>query len=205
MQTSARRSGVPRAPISSSPCGRSRRPRRHSSPSAACPALAKTQLARALAPFLEPMPGAVILRSDVERKALFGVGETEKLPAEAYGGEATVHVYRQARRQGPPHPCRRPFGDRRRGLRAAARTRRDGRSGEIHASSAARTIPDREPRDPLSASAGARAMPPTPTRRWRGCKAYHLGALDGRGSTLRNARSHPVRAGRPSRPLIDGG
>jgi aminoglycoside phosphotransferase family enzyme/predicted kinase len=53
----------------------------------------KTQLARALAPFLEPMPGAVILRSDVERKALFGVGETEKLPAEAYGGEATVHVY----------------------------------------------------------------------------------------------------------------
>jgi hypothetical protein len=29
----------------------------------------KTQLARALAPFLEPMPGAVILRSDVERKA----------------------------------------------------------------------------------------------------------------------------------------
>ncbi len=53
----------------------------------------KTLLARALAPFLEPMPGAVILRSDVERKALFGVGETEKLPAEAYGGEATVHVY----------------------------------------------------------------------------------------------------------------
>ncbi|MFY9894546.1 MAG: AAA family ATPase [Xanthobacteraceae bacterium] len=53
----------------------------------------KTQFARALAPFLEPMPGAVVLRSDVERKALFGVGETEKLPAEAYGGEATVHVY----------------------------------------------------------------------------------------------------------------
>ena len=53
----------------------------------------KTQLARTLAPFLEPMPGAVILRSDVERKALFGVGETEKLPAEAYSGEATVHVY----------------------------------------------------------------------------------------------------------------
>ncbi len=53
----------------------------------------KTQLARALAPALAPMPGAVVLRSDVERKALFGVGETEKLPTEAYGGEATAHVY----------------------------------------------------------------------------------------------------------------
>jgi aminoglycoside phosphotransferase family enzyme/predicted kinase len=53
----------------------------------------KTHLARALAPLIEPMPGAVVLRSDVERKALFGVGETEKLPTEAYGGEATVHVY----------------------------------------------------------------------------------------------------------------
>ena len=39
------------------------------------------------------MPGAVIVRSDVERKALFGVGETEKLPAEAYTDEVTVRVY----------------------------------------------------------------------------------------------------------------
>jgi uncharacterized protein len=53
----------------------------------------KTHLARALAPLIEPMPGAVVFRSDVERKALFGVGETEKLPTEGYGGEATVHVY----------------------------------------------------------------------------------------------------------------
>jgi uncharacterized protein len=53
----------------------------------------KTHLARALAPFIAPMPGAVVLRSDIERKALFGVGETEKLPTEAYSGEATVHVY----------------------------------------------------------------------------------------------------------------
>ena len=30
-----------------------------------------------LAPALVPMPGAIIVRSDVERKALFGVGETE--------------------------------------------------------------------------------------------------------------------------------
>ena len=53
----------------------------------------KTKLARALAPELKPMPGAVIVRSDVERKALFGVGETEKLPADGYADEVTVRVY----------------------------------------------------------------------------------------------------------------
>jgi uncharacterized protein len=53
----------------------------------------KTKLARALAPELKPMPGAVIVRSDVERKALFGIGETEKLPADGYTDEVTVRVY----------------------------------------------------------------------------------------------------------------
>ncbi|MGO9697774.1 MAG: AAA family ATPase [Xanthobacteraceae bacterium] len=53
----------------------------------------KTKLARALAPELRPMPGAVIVRSDVERKALFGVSETEKLPTDAYTDEVTVRVY----------------------------------------------------------------------------------------------------------------
>jgi len=53
----------------------------------------KTKLARALAPELKPMPGAVIVRSDLERKALFGVSETEKLPTDAYTDEVTVRVY----------------------------------------------------------------------------------------------------------------
>jgi uncharacterized protein len=53
----------------------------------------KTKLARALAPDIPPMPGAVIVRSDVERKALFGVGETEKLPAAAYTDDVTARVY----------------------------------------------------------------------------------------------------------------
>jgi predicted kinase len=39
------------------------------------------------------MPGAVVVRSDVERKVLFGVSETEKLPAEAYASEITARVY----------------------------------------------------------------------------------------------------------------
>ena len=53
----------------------------------------KSKLARALAPEILPMPGAVIVRSDIERKALFGVAETEKLPAEAYADDVTDRVY----------------------------------------------------------------------------------------------------------------
>ncbi len=53
----------------------------------------KTRLARMLAPHIGPMPGAVILRSDVQRKALFGVGETDKLPVEAYTPQITERVY----------------------------------------------------------------------------------------------------------------
>jgi hypothetical protein len=53
----------------------------------------KSILARALAPELAPAPGAVVLRSDVERKARFGVGETERLPAEAYAPDVTAAVY----------------------------------------------------------------------------------------------------------------
>lgn len=53
----------------------------------------KSLLARALAPFVMPRPGAVVIRSDVERKHLFGVAETERLPSDAYTPEATGRVY----------------------------------------------------------------------------------------------------------------
>jgi aminoglycoside phosphotransferase family enzyme/predicted kinase len=53
----------------------------------------KSVLARMLAPALEPMPGAVVLRSDVERKALFGMGEAEKLPPSAYAEDVNARVY----------------------------------------------------------------------------------------------------------------
>jgi hypothetical protein len=53
----------------------------------------KSALARALAPDLAPAPGAVVLRSDVERKARFGVGETERLPADAYAPAVTAEIY----------------------------------------------------------------------------------------------------------------
>jgi uncharacterized protein len=53
----------------------------------------KSQLARALAPELGPAPGALVLRSDVERKALFGQDESAPLPAKAYAPEVTARVY----------------------------------------------------------------------------------------------------------------
>lgn len=62
----------------------------------------KSVLARALAPTLAPSPGAVVLRSDVERKTLFGRDELETLSEDAYTPEVTARVYaalvRKARR-----------------------------------------------------------------------------------------------------------
>jgi predicted kinase len=53
----------------------------------------KSLLARRLAPALLPAPGAVVLRSDVERKRLFGKAETDRLPTSAYTDEVTAKVY----------------------------------------------------------------------------------------------------------------
>ncbi len=53
----------------------------------------KSVLARGLAPYIMPEPGALVLRSDVERKAMFGVAETDKLPAEAYTPDVTQRLY----------------------------------------------------------------------------------------------------------------
>ena len=48
----------------------------------------KSALAHALSPEIGRPPGAALLRSDVERKHLYGVDEQTKLPDEAYGAEA---------------------------------------------------------------------------------------------------------------------
>jgi aminoglycoside phosphotransferase family enzyme/predicted kinase len=53
----------------------------------------KSVLARALAADVPPAPGAVLLRSDVERKMLFGTSETERLGPEAYSSDANAKVY----------------------------------------------------------------------------------------------------------------
>jgi uncharacterized protein len=53
----------------------------------------KSVLTRALAPHVAPAPGAVLIRSDVERKAMFGIAQTEKLPPQAYTAEVGQRVY----------------------------------------------------------------------------------------------------------------
>lgn len=53
----------------------------------------KSQLAAGLAPELAPAPGAIVLRSDVERKALEGRREDERLPKDAYTAEKSARVY----------------------------------------------------------------------------------------------------------------
>jgi uncharacterized protein len=53
----------------------------------------KSLLARALAPELGAAPGAVVLRSDVERKTLFARSETERLPSSAYTRDVNAKVY----------------------------------------------------------------------------------------------------------------
>lgn len=57
----------------------------------------KTALSARLAPPLGRAPGAVHLRSDIERKRLFGAGETERLPASAYARDMTDSVFARLR------------------------------------------------------------------------------------------------------------
>ena len=54
----------------------------------------KSLLARDIAAKIAPLPGAVILRSDVIRKQLFGVDPLMRLPQAAYAPEVTARAYR---------------------------------------------------------------------------------------------------------------
>jgi uncharacterized protein len=53
----------------------------------------KSSLAQTLAPHLGAFPGAVHVRSDVERKRMFGVAAGERLPRPAYAAEVSDVVY----------------------------------------------------------------------------------------------------------------
>jgi len=53
----------------------------------------KTTVAMGIAAAIGPAPGAVVVRSDVMRKILADVAETERLPAESYTAAASATVY----------------------------------------------------------------------------------------------------------------
>lgn len=57
----------------------------------------KSTLGAALAPSVGAAPGAIHLRSDVERKTLFGVPATERLDPKAYSPAITERVYEAVR------------------------------------------------------------------------------------------------------------
>ncbi len=54
----------------------------------------KSTLGAALAPLVGGSPGAVHFRSDLERKAVAGVGELDRLPASSYTKEARDRIYK---------------------------------------------------------------------------------------------------------------
>jgi len=53
----------------------------------------KTTLARQLAPGIGAAPGAIHLRSDLERKAMFGIDPLSRLPQSAYSDATGKRVY----------------------------------------------------------------------------------------------------------------
>ena len=57
----------------------------------------KSTLARSLAPMLGPPPGAVVIRSDVERKRAAGIPLSTNLPHSAYSSSASQKVYEAIR------------------------------------------------------------------------------------------------------------
>lgn len=59
----------------------------------------KSTLARALAPAIGRAPGAIHLRSDIERKRQFQVAETARLPSSAYEPEVSHRIYEALDRQ----------------------------------------------------------------------------------------------------------
>ena len=90
----------------------------------------KSTLAAALAPHFMPCPGALHLRSDVERKRLFGIDPLERLPRQAYSDIATekniptpLHARARGTEGRPPGHCRCGFS-----FPASSPTHRTGRS-----------------------------------------------------------------------------
>ena len=171
----------------------------------------KSALARALAPFLAPEPGAVVVRSDVERKILFGVDETERLSAGGLSRRRQCEGLCAGIRQGRPRSRGQLF---RRG-RCRVRPRRRARSDRGRGSQNERAVPGivsggRSRHSGWSGSAGGRAMRPTPTPRWRAagriCARRRrldtdrcIGQLE---DTWKGVRCDRVRAGGNAPPAI---
>ena len=128
----------------------------------------KSALAARLRPRSAVAPGALWLRSDVERKAMFGIEETVPLPASAYTSDVTRDVYERLDRKGADCAPGGAVGSHRRDLRGRRRTQR---SSERRGGGWRRLRWDffstRLWRRALSASVRGAPTLPTPTPMWR--------------------------------------
>jgi predicted kinase len=59
----------------------------------------KSAISRAIGPYIGAFPGAVHIRSDVERKRFFGIAPTESLPQSAYAPGVSEEVYAICRKR----------------------------------------------------------------------------------------------------------
>ena len=135
----------------------------------------KSALAGALAPEIGRAPGALWLRSDVERKVMFGVEETVHLPASAYASDVTRDVYerlivkaRTALRAGQSVLLDATFAA------AAERSAAAGVAAEARRRLSRDFFSMRPWRRALSASARGAPTLPTPTPMWRGGRQRSL-------------------------------
>ena len=151
----------------------------------------KSVLARALAPHVMPAPGAVLLRSDVERKALFGVGRNRAAAGGSLqrGGRRARSTRRSCERRGASsRPAIRSSSMRSSpGPRSARRSRSPHRRRRFHGLFLTADLATR-----VARVGAAAAMPPM---RMRGSareqEAYDLGALDWtQGRRVRHAGGH---------------
>ena len=140
----------------------------------------KSVLARALAPGLAPAPGAVVLRSDIERKALFGVADDRavcRLRAIAEQPSPASIRSSPTRRGALPGPGIRRLPTRSMPVKTSARplpVSRDQPGRDFAGFSSPPTL-----RRASRASERAQTMPPMRTPRSRAQQeGYDLGALD---------------------------
>ena len=149
------------------------------------------------------MPGAVIVRSDVERKALFGVGETEKLPEDAYSATVNARVYAVL-----ADKARRILGAGHAAIVDAVFAQPSERAALAATSKAAQVplqgaLSHRESRRRAwRASIRAEATPPMPPETWRGPRKTTASARSIGGRSMPPARLKKLRQ-EPAQRWID--
>ena len=149
----------------------------------------KSTLGRLLCARLEPESGAIHIRSDIERKVLFGVAETERLDAQSYTQEASARVYEAIfRRAGeaPESAIRSSWMRYLQRLKSAPLPNGSLPTGMFHSGASGSML---HPRSSSRASQGAAAMLRTPPKRSSSASSPTISARSpGRGSMPRLTR-----------------